>query len=135
MDLNNISLFSIVKKQLAWLTQRQEILTQNIANSDTPMYRPKDLRKFSFKDMIRRQSMQLNVTATLPGHLPGRRRRIRDFDTVVDRRPFETAPNGNAVVLEEQMVKMSETQISHKLTTDLYKKHLNMYRSAIGKGR
>ena len=45
---------------------------------------------------------------------------------------METSPNGNSVVLEEQMAKMGETGISHRLTTELYKKHLNMIRMAVG---
>jgi flagellar basal-body rod protein FlgB len=45
---------------------------------------------------------------------------------------METSPNGNSVVLEEQMAKLSETEISHRLTTNLYKKHLNMLKMAIG---
>ena len=75
----------------------------------------------------------MNLDATGPNHIQGNRRRIRDFATEETRRPFETATNGNAVVLEEQMAKINETQISHDLTTQLYKKHLNMIRMAIGK--
>jgi len=132
MDLNKLTLFGMVKKRLSWLTQRQEVLSQNIANSDTPKFRPTDLRAYDFKELVRRESMQLNMNTTTPGHLPGSRRRIRDFSSEITRRPFETAPNGNAVILEEQMGKVSETQISHQLTTQLYKKHLNMIKMAIG---
>jgi flagellar basal-body rod protein FlgB len=120
MDFNKMSLFGMVKSKLTWLGQRQEILAQNIANSDTPRYKASDLRPYDFK------------VANDPSHLPGRRRRIRDYAAVVERRPFETAPNGNAVILEEQMAKINETQINHNLMTQLYKKHLSMIRMAIG---
>ena len=52
-----------------------------------------------------------------------------------ERRPFETSPDGNSVILEEQMAKVAETQMSHQLTTQLYRKHLNMFKIAIGRGR
>ena len=133
MDFNKMSLFGMVKSKLTWLGQRQEILAQNIANSDTPRYKASDLRPYDFKALVRQEAGQLNMVANDPNHLPGRRRRIRDYAAVVERRPFETAPNGNAVILEEQMAKINETQINHNLMTQLYKKHLSMIRMAIGK--
>ncbi|MBL6933344.1 MAG: flagellar basal body rod protein FlgB [Rhodospirillales bacterium] len=132
MDLNKLTLFGMVKNRLNWLGQRQEVLAQNIANSDTPKYRPSDLRPYNFKELVRNEAAQLNLEATGQNHIQGIRRRIRDFSAEVERKPFETAPNGNSVVLEEQMGKINETQISHDLTTQLYKKHLNMIRMAIG---
>lgn len=133
MDYSSIPLFGVIRKRLSWLAQRQEVLAQNIANSDTPRYRPSDLKAFDFKELIRRESMQINMATTREGHLGGRRKRIRDFTEEVTRRPYETSPDGNAVVLEEQMVKIAQTQISHTLATKLYSKHLEMFLIAIGK--
>lgn len=134
MDLDKISFFAMAKKRLAWLTQRQEVLAQNVANSDTPGFRPSDLKPFAFKELVRRESMQINMEVTQAGHADGRRKRLRDFAEKPERKPFETAPAGNAVILEEQMAKLNESSISHKLTTELYAKHLRMIRTAIGKG-
>jgi flagellar basal-body rod protein FlgB len=135
MDLGKIGLFAMAKKRLAWLTQRQEVLAQNIANSDTPNYRSSDLEPFQFEELVRREGMQLNMTTTQEGHAGGRRKRIRDFAEERERKPFETSPSGNSVILEEQMGKINETELSHKLTTQLYSKQLNMIKIAIGKGR
>ncbi len=133
MDFNKMSLFGMVKKKLNWLGQRQEILAQNIANSDTPKYRASDLKPYDFQELVRKEANQLNMVATDANHLGGRRKRIRDFASFVERRPFETMPNGNAVVLEEQMAKINETQVNHNLMTQLYKKHLTLIKMAIGK--
>jgi flagellar basal-body rod protein FlgB len=133
MEIGKLTLFSMVKNRLTWLGQRQEVLAQNIANSDTPKYKPSDLKAYNFKDLVRNETAQLNLKANGPNHIQGNRRRIRDFALQVERNPFETAPNGNAVILEEQMAKLNETQISHNLTVQLYKKHLSMIRMAIGK--
>ena len=133
MEIGKLTLFSIVKNRLNWLGQRQEVLAQNIANSDTPRYKPSDLKAYNFQDLVRNETAQLNLDASGANHIQGSRRRIRDFATQVERNPFETAPNGNAVILEEQMAKLNETQMNHSLTTELYKKHLNMIRMAIGK--
>lgn len=134
MDFDKVTLFQAAKKKLQWLTQRQEVLSQNIANADSPNYRAHDLKPYQFRELVRQEKMQVNMTVTDPNQLPGARRRIRDFADEKTRIPFETAPDGNNVVLEEQMAKVNETGIKHKLTTELYKKHLAMIKMAIGKG-
>ena len=134
MELNKIALFAMAKKRLAWLAQRQEVLAQNVANSDTPGFRSKDLEPFKFERLIQQETMQLNMEVTQAGQAGGQRKRIRDYAEDAVRKPFETAPAGNAVVLEEQMGKINETNVSHKLTTKLYSKHLSMIKIALGKG-
>ncbi|HBT42105.1 MAG: flagellar basal body rod protein FlgB [Alphaproteobacteria bacterium] len=126
----DLTLFAAVKKRLNWLGQRQEILAQNISNADTPDYKAKDLKPYAFRDLLRKESAQLNMVTTEPGQLGGRRKRIRDFFVEEPRHPYETAPNGNSVVLEEQMGKVAETQTTHRLTTELYKKHMEMLKTA-----
>ena len=133
MSLNNITLFASARKRLDWLTQRQEVLAQNIANSDTPKYRALDLKSYKFHEVLRRASMQLNMSASEGDHLPGQRKRLRDFSEHKVRSPYETAPNGNSVILEEQMAKVNESQINHQFTTNIYKKHIKMFMMALGR--
>ncbi len=133
MELKSLTLFQAVKKRMDWLAQRQEVLSQNIANSDSPKYRARDLKPYNFKELLRSEGSQLNMVASGKGHLPGRRKRIRDFAEVSDRRPFETNPTGNSVVLEEQMAKVGETGANYKMATNLYRKHVSMLRMALGR--
>lgn len=133
-DLDTITLFSAVKKRLSWLGQRQELLAQNIANANTPEYRASDLKPFEFRELIRRESMQVNMARSGADHLEGQRRTIRDYQEDNFIKPYETTPDGNAVVLEEQMAKVNETTISHRFTTEVYRKHLGMLKMALGRG-
>ncbi len=136
MELGKIPLFELVKKRLSWLSQRHEIVAQNIANADTPRYRARDIQPFKFRDVLRQETRPpLNMQVTQASHLPGVRKRADDFKSSVERKPYETAIDGNSVVLEEQMAKENETAVSHRLTTELYKKHLGMIKIALGKGR
>jgi len=133
MELKNIALFGIVRKRLDWLGQRQEVLSQNIANADTPKYRARDLKAYNFKELVRRENAQINLVGNSPDHLSGRRKRIRDFTEAVERKPFEISPNDNSVVLEEQMGKIGTNGANYKLATTLYRKHLEMFKIALGK--
>lgn len=145
MDFGNIPLFDMMKKRLSWLNQRQRVLAQNIANADTPGYRPRDMKSFDFESLLRGRlrtagsgqsaSGRLGLSRTSRGHLDGSISSGNGFSTVVNRRPYETMPTGNGVVLEEQMAKINETGLAHKLTTELYKKHLSMLSTALGRAR
>ena len=133
MDLSNVPLFNIVKKRMAWLGQRQEVISQNIANSDTPKYKAQDIKKFRFKELIRKESSNMRMLTTDGDHRGGQRKRWSEFGVGEVKSPYETAPNGNSVILEEQLSKMGESSVNYRLTTELYKKHIGMLRSALGR--
>lgn len=130
MDPATPDLLNAIKQRMAWLGQRQEVLARNVANADSPGYRPRDLRPFSFAAMTAPRA-SLSMVSTTAAHLPGRRHDAGVYPERVERDPYETAPAGNAVVLEEQMAKLNHTAISHRLASELYRKHLAMINTAI----
>lgn len=132
MDAASPELFGAIKQRLGWLGQRQEVLARNIANSDTPGYRPRDLKPLAFSGLVAEPRRAVGMVATDASHLSGRRRDPAAFASRRDRAPYETAPAGNAVVLEEQMAKVNETTVSHQLAAGLYRKHLAMIKTATG---
>jgi flagellar basal-body rod protein FlgB len=46
---------------------------------------------------------------------------------------YEVAPDENAVILEEQMVKASQVQMDFNLLTNLSSKQSGMFRTALGR--
>ena len=46
--------------------------------------------------------------------------------------PDQANPNGNAVSLEQEMIKVSETQAQFQAAANLYAKAMTMMRTAIG---
>ncbi len=128
-------LFHLMSARLAWLGQRQVVLGENVANADTPDYRPRDLRGADFARLARDSAAQagrLAMTRTDPADLaPAAGVRIglaaRPAESV-----YETTPNGNAVILEEQMAKAGQTALDYQLTSNLYRKYLGMLRIALG---
>ncbi len=139
MKLTDLPLFGVMRQRLDWLNQRQQVIAQNIANADTPDYRSNDLKAFGFKDALRRSrapSEGFGTFITNEQHLfrKASAATLGKFQQVSAKSPYETLPNGNQVVLEEQMLKMNETAINHNLVTQIYKKNHNMFKAVIGRG-
>ena len=131
---NKLSIFEVIARRMDWLGQRQSVLAQNIANSDTPDYVPQDMKDGPFGRFLARKLAPVAPAATHPQHLQGTAPAPRPGQSEDQREHFETAPSGNAVVLEEQMVRVAETQMDYQIMTNLYRKHLSMIRTALGRG-
>lgn len=148
MDFSQISLFSTLSRRITWLGKRQQILSQNIANSDTPDYRAKDLKDTRFRAMLKARTKPITLERTDEAHLPGTGvtqlasaggqagSSVSDADlrpvTVEQDGPI--GRNGNTVDIEDEMMKVSENAAAYQMATSLYRKHLNMIRTAIGRG-
>jgi len=124
-------IFAVIGKRMDWLNQRERVLADNIANSDTPEYVPRDLDGSKFRRLLQSQLAPVTPTTTQPAHMPGTV--VRDGPAKVNpqRQTYESSPSGNAVVLEEQLNKVSETQSAYQLMTNLYRKHMDMFRIAL----
>ena len=133
MDLFNIPLFQRLTERMTWLGAREKVLAQNIANSDTPGYQPKDVAPLDFDHHLKKLAA-VEPERTNPAHMVGTIPPKDPIDSKKQKKPYETAPAGNSVVLEEQMMKMSQTQGDYNEMVNLYKKHIDMLKTAIGRG-
>lgn len=129
MPVSDLPLLTAMKQRLQWLGQRQVVLAENVANADTPSYRPKDLAPQRFRDMVDHPA-RLALAVTQTSHLGHAAEGATAAKVETSRDTYEIAPAGNAVVLEEQMAKVQETAIDHKLVNQLYRKYLGMLRIA-----
>ena len=135
MDLSKSPLFALMGRRMSWLTQRQTVLAHNVSNADTPDFKPQDLTKESFRQMLngsRLSTLKMERTSEshiMPVRTPDPFRQDKSKET------YETALAGNSVVLEEQLMKVSETQGAYNLATNLYRKHVAMLKMAIGRER
>lgn len=130
MDFSKIPLFSAMTRRMTWLGQRQQVLAQNIANADTIGYGAQDLKEPVFNDLLRGVRSGVTLATTAPRHIPG----AGAGAPVVERAPdSERTTSGNSVVLEDQMMKVSKTAMDFQLTTNLYRKHLAMIKTVLGR--
>ena len=106
----------------------QSKVAQNVANADTPGYRPQHIAPFSESY---RPSESNGMRTTRPGHLgQGELANLRTFpitDTSYD------SPNGNGVSLETEMLKATEVRQQHQMALTIYKSTLGILRASIGR--
>jgi flagellar basal-body rod protein FlgB len=133
MDLFNIPLFQRLTERMGWLGTREKVLAENIANADTPGYQPKDVVPLDFEQHLKKL-MPVEPKRTDPKHLMGTIPAADPVDSKKEKKPYETAPAGNSVVLEEQMMKLSQTQADYNTVVNLYSKNVEMLKTAIGRG-
>ena len=133
MTINNITLFQAMGAKLDYLDTRQKVIAQNIANADTPNYRPKDLTEVDFGRVLTNvtHDRAVRIHSTQRGHLPAHNA-VADPRNIKQKETYEVAPAENSVILEEQMLKATQTSIDHGLMLNLMKKNVGMIRMALG---
>lgn len=133
MDLRSLPLFQMMTRRLSWLGARQQVLAENIANSNTPGYKPHDLKPLDFRSMAEGHMGPLAPAMTNPAHLASLAPTAAPDRVEKDRHPIETTLSGNAVNLEDQLMKANQTATDYELTTNLYRKQLQMIKDALGR--
>ncbi len=144
MGPDDIPLFGMLKSRLGYLTDRQKLVAQNVANADTPGYRPSDLKAFGFQASLMNQGageayrggtnaptsgvamMATSAAHMAPSNAPSAWRATAGADS-------ETTLDGNAVSLEDQMIKMTDARMNYDAAITFYQKSLSMLRMAARK--
>lgn len=138
MDINGIPLFLILKSRLGYLSQRQTLISQNVANVNSPGYVGKDLKPFQIPEKNasagRLQLTGANAAAgpvrTDPGHMQGTVASTNGQGKPQNAPDSETRLDGNKVVLEEQMMKMTDARMNYDAAVTFYQKSLGLLRMA-----
>ena len=135
MPISEIPILSMLRTRLEWAQARQRVLADNVANADTPNFRPRDLvaPKFAAPTEIAPTSVPgVTLVRTEPGHLGG----FGIGDAVfrsTDANDYNVQPTGNGVNLEQEMMKVAANQMDYQTVTALYAHSLNLIKIALGK--
>ena len=134
MSINDLPVLSALRTKMQWHQERQRVLSENVSNSDTPNFKPRDLIEPKFDGaganaagsmgslaMMRTSASHLAVTNAAPSFAQD------------GKSGFQTRPAGNAVNLEDQMLKVSANQMDYAAATSLYSRSLGLLKTAIGK--
>lgn len=125
MDFSKIPLLSSLQARLDFLSARSSVIAQNIANADTPDYAAQDIAGAKFRALA--ESAALRVSD--PRHLAPPASSHLSYRVVAAPDP-DASLNGNAVSVETQAMKLSQTRQEYALATSIYRKGLAMLRLA-----
>jgi flagellar basal-body rod protein FlgB len=123
----------MLKSRLGYENQREKLISQNVANADTPGYAPHDLKDFTLPPGMEGGGGQLQMlqpATTDPGHLSSTPSKSNAQWKVISSTDSEGKLDGNKVVLEDQMAKMSESRMDYDAAIGFYQKSLDMLRLA-----
>jgi flagellar basal-body rod protein FlgB len=134
MSINDLPVLSALRTKMQWHQERQRILAENVSNSDTPNFKPRDLVEPKFNSAganVGGSMGSLAMIRTSTGHIApsGAPDSFEQNRKVA----FETRPAGNSVNLEDEMMKASANQMDYAAVSSLYSRSLHLIKTAIGK--
>ncbi len=144
MNLNDIPLFAMLKGKLVYESRREAVIAQNVANADTADYAPRDMKPFTFDQTLKAQA-SLSLTETNPGHMQIASSAGATGATGVSGAAgagggddqvspdSEVRLDGNHVVLEDQMMKLTQSRMDYDAAVGLYQQSLQLLKTAIKK--
>lgn len=118
----------LLSARMGYLSQKQSVLAENVANSSTPGYKARDVAEFSFGDALKQAQIGMKVTDSrhiIPASMAGVNAatvKVRDYDA---------SPDGNTVDVEQDMMKVSQTGVDYQLVTSLYRKITGLFKIAL----
>ncbi len=134
--------FDIMQKSLYYRKIRQDMIAGNIANADTPYYRPKDIRfedvlqkeadeKFGVKDGVPKLKMAKTSPLDIkPLNLDG------EDEPVVFYRDGHLARNdGNSVDIDVETTELAKNNIAYNATVAALKKDIEIFKAVIDSSR
>jgi flagellar basal-body rod protein FlgB len=140
MPISTLPLLDGIGQAMRHLSDRQRVIAQNIANSETPGFKARDVTAPNFSNLLSAQDSgkpsvtrpQITLTSGMSGL--GARQPMAG-NIVLDTDTAETKPDGNNVALEDQLLKMGQIQADFATMTSIYRKQLGLLKTAIGRGQ
>lgn len=137
--MKSIPLLDALNQRMRWLSARQQVISQNIAHANTPGFKPQDLKEQDFSALVdqvgKTSSAKPNLKVNNARHLNATGVMAQTIASETNSEFREVTPNENAVVLEDELVKMADVQMEYNLMLNVYRKHMGILRSALGSNR
>lgn len=126
----------LIGKALDYRAARQDMIASNIANADTPFYRPRDIR---FEDALAQKAQQLQkqdnttlaMAQTNSQHLKPETQKADYKPTVFFRDGHMARNDGNSVDLDVETTEMSKNSTMFNALIQANKKSSGIYKSVL----
>ena len=126
----------LAKKALDYRAMRQDMISSNIANADTPYYKPRDVRfedslKIQHDKLMNIDSPKLEMAQTNGMHIPLTDDRSFAKATRFYRDGHMARNDGNSVDIDVETTEMSKNSIMFNALVAGYKKEAMIFKSVI----
>ena len=131
MPISELPILNMLRTKMQWHQERQRLLAENVANADTANFRPRDLTALQFADTgaVARAGGPVALATTQPTHIAA-----AGTSQFGNRQGgYDVRPTGNAVNLEDEMMKVAANQMDFQAATSLYSRSMGLIRTALGK--
>lgn len=138
MDLKNLTVFNLAHQNMRYLSARQKVLAENIANASTPNYLPKDVTKPSFLSDLEASGTNLPLKVTNTRHFAelksvAEKRQAKGFEVYTPQIKDALTIDGNGVILEDQMNEASKASSEYNRMVTIYNAYKKMISTATTK--
>jgi len=116
----------LASQRTQWLSARQSLIADNVANANTPAYRATDLQPFSAV----LDSTQVSMVTTNPAHLTPTQDELTSA-RVMESDPTDETLSGNSVRLEDEMIKLGDVNRAYSMGTNIKRAIHQMLMSAL----
>ena len=126
----------LLAKALDYRSARQDMISSNIANADTPFYRPRDIRfeealAAKKAEILSEKSTQLDLAQTDGSHIPHNNDRSSSKATMYFRDGHMARNDGNSVDIDVETTEMSKNSIMFNALISANKKDSQIFKSVI----
>lgn len=130
MNLSNLSILGLASDRMQWLSVRQKVTSENVANASTPNYKARDVS--SFETLLNSELSRGNgLVTTHSKHIPGAASGTSGVRTVDDRAAINATLDGNTVNLEEQSIRAAEISDQYRMAAQVYRKSYDLLTMAV----
>ena len=130
MNLSNLSILGLASDRMQWLSVRQKVTSENVANASTPNYKARDVS--SFETLLNSELSRGNgLVTTHSKHIPGAASGTSGVRTVDDRTAINATLDGNTVNLEEQSIRAAEISDQYRMAAQVYRKSYDLLTMAV----
>lgn len=128
MGITDIPILSMLRSRMEWHQERQRVLAENVANADTPNYRPLDLAPPNFQEAL--STPPVGLARDNPMHIA---ESGGNSGFAAQNEPhYEVRPGGNAVNHEDEMMRVASNQMDFDAVANLYSRSLALIKLAAG---
>ncbi len=126
----------LAKEALNFRASRQKMIASNIANADTPFYRPRDIRFGDYlaakkADIMNEPKNQLALAQTNGKHIPLQKTLSTSKPVTFFRDGHLARNDGNSVDIDVETTEMSKNSIMFKALIGAIKKDSMIFKSVI----